>query len=85
MSPKALKTLREAAKFVGDEKAKGTAPELVILALLKNFGAKRAVSGGAHTLRCGTVAASCTWSRDKGLLDNWNRNATIRLAREAMA
>ena len=86
MSPKALKTLQEAADYVAGENRKGTASELIILAMIKHFGAKRWDSGyTGHKLRCGTVTASCTTSRDRGLLAAWNRNATIRLAREAMA
>lgn len=84
MSPKSLKTLQEAASFVGDEKRKGTSPEEIINAMIERFGAKRSGRSGAYTFRCGTVSASCTLSRDQGLLDNWNRNATIRLAQEAM-
>lgn len=81
MAKKALETLREAAKFVGNERQKGTAAELIILAMVSQFGATRSVSssGGAYTLRCGGVRGSCTWSRDEGLLKSWNGNATVKL------
>jgi hypothetical protein len=85
MSPKSLKTLQEAAEYVAGEKHKGTAPELIILAMIKHFGAKRWDGGySGFKLRCGGVSVSCTTSRDRSLLAYWERAAEKRLARESM-
>ncbi len=35
-----------------------------------------------NTLRVAGVTATCTWSKDTGLLDGWRRNAKLRFARE---
>lgn len=81
MSPKTLATLKDAWTFVEAEHRKGTAPEMVILSMIKLFGAKRTL-GDPHRLTCGTVSVSCTWSRDSGLLMNWRRLAGAKLQRE---
>jgi len=83
MSPKTLAKLKDAWTFVEAEHRKGTAPELVILAMIKLFGAKRWDADYAgHKLRCGTVTASCTTSRDSGLLRAWQRLAGMKLQAE---
>lgn len=81
LSPKALKTLQDAASFVLDEKRKGTAPELIILSMIKLFGAKRWDAGySGYKLRCGGVIASSTSNPRDALLGAWNRLATVRPA-----
>jgi len=80
MTPKALEKLRDAAKFVGGERQKGVAAEVIIQAMISQFGAARSVSCGAFTLRCAGVRGSCTWSRDTGLLESWWRCVTMKLA-----
>lgn len=86
MSPKALKTLKEAVAFAQGEQRKNSPAEVTILAMIKLFGATRVDTGHTgHRLRCGTVAAHCTSSRDSGLLFAWLRLANARLQLEASA
>lgn len=52
----------------------------VIQKLEGAFGATVKSSSGTNVLRCAGVAASCTWSKDHGLLNAWQKNATLKLA-----
>ena len=83
MSPKSFETLKEAVAFVEGEQRKGTSSELIVLSLIKLFGAKRTLAPSGNTLRCATVSTSCTWSRDRGLVDGWLRLAQRAVRREA--
>lgn len=86
MSPKALNTLKEAVAFAQGEERKNSPAELTILAMIKLFGATRVDTGHTgYRLRCGTVAAHCTSSRDGGLLTAWLRLANVRLQLERQA
>lgn len=73
------KRLKAAWEVVAAARRDNTPAEGVIALLEKEHAAKRRQAGGAYHLRCAGVASSCTWSRDKGLLDGWYRNASLRL------
>lgn len=74
--------LADAWTFVEGELKKNTPPEQVVLALQSLYGAVRKFAPAGNTLRCLGVQASCTWSRDTGLLIAWKRLAGARLQRE---
>jgi hypothetical protein len=82
MSPKSLQTLRDAVDLVDAAHRANTDPEKVIAQMTERFGATRKLHPAGNTLRCGTVQASCTWSRDSGLLIAWRRLAGVALQQE---
>lgn len=82
MSPKSLQTLRDAVDLVDQAHRDNTDPEKVIAEMTERFGAKRVLAPQGNTLRCATVQASCTWSRDSGLLIAWRRLAGAALQQE---
>jgi hypothetical protein len=51
----------------------------IIAELVEKHGGTHRPSWDVNRLRVAGVASSCTYSPDVGLLDNWRRNATVRL------
>lgn len=82
MSPIKLRVLIDAKRFVEGERAKRTADELIILAMVQHFKATRRKNPSNNTLRCCGVTGNCTWSTDKGLLNSWLKAATRQIAKE---
>lgn len=83
MSPARREQLLAASRYVLDAMAAGALAEDIISGLIRIHAATRSVASGANTLSCVGVRGSCTWSRDRGLLDSWRKNATIRLMADA--
>jgi hypothetical protein len=84
MAPRTLEQLRKIADFVLAESRKGATASEIIAQMVSIYGAKHRLVAGAWSLSAAGVGASCTWSRDEGLLKTWYRNATVRIARERM-
>ena len=58
----------------------GKDPAAIIADLVAEHGAMfRPNWNNTNLLLCCGVRASCTWSRDAGLLKAWRRNSTMRL------
>lgn len=85
MTPAALERLQAASDFVLAELGKGTAAVDIIAALQRDHNATLALRPAGNVLRVAGVSGTCTWSRDKGLLDSWRKNATVRIVRERAA
>lgn len=49
--------------------------------LQRDHGATVRFEASTNTLRCAGVSATCTWSKDQGLVKAWLRNAAARLAK----
>lgn len=83
MTPTMLARLKAAAAYVMAEVGKNTDAAEILAGLVKHHGAVIRDQASTNSIRCAGVAASCTWSRDKGLLKAWRKNATIKLAMES--
>lgn len=78
MNDASIDRLQAAANFVGDELRTGAREEDIIQALIRVHGAT--VKGwDPYRLRCAGVVGTCTWSKGVGLLNSWQRNATVKL------
>lgn len=71
--------IQAAADTIGEARRAGTAPAAIIDTLRRNHAAAYRVGASTNTLRVAGITASCTWSKDTGLLDAWSRLATVRL------
>lgn len=85
MKPAALERLQAVADLVSDGTRTARSAIDIISDMQTLHGATYGLKGGAYFIRCAGVSASCTWSRDQGVLQAWNRNATLRIAKERMA
>lgn len=72
--------LQKASDFVLSRAAAQMAPADIIASLVADHSASVKLRPTGNTLRCAGVTASCTWSEDKGLLDAWRKNATVKIA-----
>lgn len=75
--------LRSACDRVAKMLQLKSTPAEIIDALVRDHGATYSTMSDGYKLRCAGVAASCTWSRDAGLLNNWRKTATTRLMVDA--
>lgn len=60
-------------------KRDGARADTVIAGLAIHHGAKWKPRWDASRLSCAGVTATCTWSKDEGLLRNWLNTAGLRL------
>jgi hypothetical protein len=81
MTPVMLARLQAASDYVLTELTKKTPAPDIIAGLVADHRAfyRR---GDPNTLRVAGVTASSTSSADKGLLDRWKGNATVKIATE---
>lgn len=79
MKPAQREKLQAAASLVGDKLRAEVAPAAIIAELVEKHGATHRTRWDGNRLSVAGVAATCTWSADKGLLDNWRKTATVRL------
>ena len=84
MSPATFARLQKALDYVLAQDGKMPAAA-IIDALIRDHGASYSTTSSTNSLRCGGVQATCTWSRDTGLLAAWRKNAVNRTAMEAMS
>ena len=84
MSPAQRAQLQQAADMVAAMLRPDVAPAAIIQRLVEQHGATYR-TGNTHLLRCAGVTATCTWSKDKGLLEAWRKNATLRIMKENAA
>lgn len=75
--------LQAASDHIAKRLRGGMEPSAIIGELVRDFGANQRQRSGAYILSLAGISASCTWSPDKGLLDRWRRNATLRLMETA--
>lgn len=75
--------LQAACDFVSASLRMEMKADEIIARLCSGYGATLTVRYDGNKLRCAGVAASCTWSADTGLLDNWRKTATVRLMASA--
>ncbi len=85
MTAARIAKLQAAADYVSLKLREGVASAEIITGLVAIHGASYATDRDPYRLRVAGVAATCTWSRDHGLLDAWRRNATRHLWRERLA
>lgn len=85
MKPAALERLQAAADLVSNGTRAARSAIDIISDMQTLHGATYGLKGGAYLIRCAGISATCAWSRDEGLLQAWNRNATLRTAKERMA
>lgn len=73
--------LQAAIDYVHQAKSgdNATGPAAIIAGLQADHAASYRIGASTNVLRVAGVNASCTWSRDEGLLKAWERLATIRL------
>lgn len=83
MTPTMLARLRAAMTYVMVEVNKNTEGAAIISGMIEAHSATVKTAPTGNTIRCAGITASCTWSRDEGLLKAWRKNATIKLAMEA--
>ena len=85
MKPAQREKLQAAADMVATMRRERADDGDIIAALVRRYGAIHNDRREPYTLRVAGVASSCTWSRDHGVLANWIRTATVRLAQANMA
>lgn len=85
MTPKALEKLKAVQEVVWKAVEKGNLPADIIAVLVRDHGARLTLRPHTNTLRAGGVTATCTWSKDKGLLDAWRRKASHHIIMAQMA
>lgn len=84
LSPATLDRLGKAADFVFLALRDGSSPAAVIDGLVRDHRASLRLRPDGNRLTCAGVTASCTWSKDDGLLKAWRARATERLAAQVM-
>ena len=82
MTPSMLARLKAATAYVMAEVNKNTVAAEILAGLVKDHKAVIRNQASTNSIRCAGSSASCTWSRDEGLLNAWRKNATIKLAME---
>jgi hypothetical protein len=85
MSEAQRSKLQAASDYIGRRKREEATPADIINGLQLNFGATVDLRRDPYKLRLAGVAASCSWSKDAGLLENWRKTATVRLMQTAAA
>jgi hypothetical protein len=75
--------LQAACDFVAASLRMGMEAGEIIDRLCSGYDGKLSVRYDGNKLRVAGVAASCTWSADAGLLENWRKTATVRLMESA--
>ncbi|MDX5984665.1 hypothetical protein [Sphingomonas echinoides] len=73
-----------AADYVGKLTRAGVPAATIIDGLVANHGATYRTRYDGSRLSCAGVVSTCTFSPDKGLLENWTKTATLRLMASAM-
>ncbi|HEX7821079.1 MAG TPA: hypothetical protein VF463_10720 [Sphingobium sp.] len=80
-----LARLKAVLGMVLAEEVWGTPAADIIRRMVAEHGGSYRVAPTNNTLTAGGVSATCTWSKDVGLLAAWRRNATVRLSKEGLA
>lgn len=73
-----------ATDYVGKLTRAGVPAGTIIDGLVANHGATYRNRYDGSRLSCAGVVSTCTFSPDKGLLENWTKTATLRLMASAM-
>lgn len=68
-----------ATDYVGKLTRAGVPAATIIDGLVANHGATYSTHYYGSRLSCAGVVSTCTFSPDKGLLENWTKTATLRL------
>lgn len=76
-----LARLEAATATIHEMTRAGAPPAAIIDRLIAAHGATVKTSPSTNSLRVAGVVTSCTWSRDKGLIDGWRRLANRRILR----
>lgn len=84
LSPAMHDRLGKAADFVFVALRDGSSAVDVIDGLVRDHRASLKLRPDGNRLTCAGVTASCTWSKDDGLLKAWRARATERLAAQTM-
>lgn len=84
LSPAMHDRLSKAADFVFLALREGSSAADVIDGLVRDHRASLKLRPDGNRLTCAGVTASCTWSKDDGLLKAWRGRATERLAAQTM-
>ena len=82
MTPPLFARLQKASDYVLSRAAADVSPAAILAGLKADHAATVRLSASGNTIRCAGVTASCTWSEDKGLLQAWRKNATLKLMQE---
>ena len=84
MKPDAVDRIERVYDFIAQAERAGLPYEAIVVNLVAGFGATYTCRPSTNTLRVAGVTATCTWSKDAGLISAWKKNATVRIARERM-
>jgi hypothetical protein len=84
MKPEAVDRIERIYDQISLAKRVGKSSADIIASLVARHGATYTCRPCTNTLRVAGVTATCTWSKDEGLLSAWKKNATVRIARERM-
>ncbi|WP_010185984.1 hypothetical protein [Sphingomonas sp. PAMC 26605] len=76
--------LQAAFDYVGKLTRARVAPATIIDGLVANHGAAHRTRWDGSRLSCAGVVSTCTFSPDKGLLENWTKTASLRLMKLAI-
>ena len=82
MTPTMFARLKAASAYVMAEVNKNTIASEILAGLVAQHHATYRVNCDPYLLRCAGVTATCTSSRDEGLLNAWRRLATVKIAME---
>lgn len=85
MTPAKRQKLEAAWDWATAQLQAGAPPIDVITGLQEQHGANYTLRPCTNTLRCAGVTATCTWSKDHGLLTAWRKNASLKLTMENFA
>lgn len=85
MTPVKRQKLEAAWAWTTTQLQAGATPIDVITGLQEHHGATYTLRPCTNTLRCAGVTATCTWSKDQGLLAAWCKNASLKLIMENYA
>lgn len=84
MKPEAVDRIERIYDQIALAERRGQTAATIIGTLVADHGATYTCRPCTNTLRVAGVTATCTWSKDAGLLSGWKKNATVRIARERM-
>lgn len=76
--------LQAAFDYVSKLTRARVAPAAIIDGLVTNHGAAHRTRYDGSRLSCAGVVSTCTFSPDKGLLENWTKTASLRLVKLAI-
>lgn len=84
LKPAQREKLQAVCNLIADRQRAGVDAAAIVAELVRDHGARYDTRWDANRLRVAGISASCTWSKDAGLLSNWSKTATLRLAAAAM-